>query len=298
MADAAKDQPKSEVATTPTATPPAINQKIAVQAYLRNDSIQKRIQQTLGKRSNQFVTALIAATSNVAHLEECTPASVINAAFTVAALDLPINNNLGFAYLIPYKNKGVYEAQFQMGYKGFIQLAQRSGQYKYIAATPVYEGQLIKRNPLTGNTYDWEGDHGDKIIGFLSYFQLTNGFEKELYMSVDEINKHAQRFSQAYRAGYGPWKDDYEAMGLKTVLKLLISKFGPMSVDMQNAIEKDQSVTDDDQSFYPDHVSEAEEKIKKAATTEEIEQIILGLPASDQKKLAGAAHARAKELEA
>jgi recombination protein RecT len=122
----------------------AETKKLAVSAYLRDDNVQKRVNELLGKRSSQFITALMSATNNVAHLSECTPASVLNAALTVAALDLPINNNLGFAYLIPYKNKGVYEAQFQMGWKGFIQLAQRSGQYKTIAATPVFEGQLIR----------------------------------------------------------------------------------------------------------------------------------------------------------
>jgi len=277
--------------------------KLSVQQFVNHDTVQKRVHKMLGDRAPQFTTALIAATNNIAHLDECTPASVLNAALTVAALDLPINNNLGFAYIIPYKNKGVYEAQFQMGYKGYIQLAQRSGQYKTISAAPVYEGQLIAQNPLTGNTYNWETKASDKVVGYIGYFKLINGFEKEWWMSAADIEKHARRYSQSYRAyldkkvSSAIWHDDYDAMAMKTVLKLLISKFGPMSVDMQSAIEKDQSVDNDTGTAYPDHISEIEEKIQGAVTTGEIEEIMSGLSVSDQKRLTPAAQARAQELE-
>jgi recombination protein RecT len=274
--------------------------KPSVQAYLRNDVVKKRIDEMLGKRSPQFITALMAATNNIAHLGECTPASVLNAALTVAALDLPINNNLGFAYMIPYKNKGVYEAQFQMGWKGFIQLAQRSGQYKTIAATPVYEGQLISADPLLGNKFDWTKKTNDKIIGYVAQFQLMNGFSKDLYMTMEEVKAHANRFSQSYRSGYdSPWKSDFDAMAQKTVIKMLVSKFGPMSIDpqMQMAVEKDQAIIEEGGVIeFPDNTPEIEDTIAEIESTEDLEAYLQTLTVDDRKKVTGAVNNRVKEL--
>lgn len=288
--------------------------KLTVSAYIRNDSVKKRIDEMLGKRSNQFITALIAATNNVAHLSECTPVSVLNAALTVAALDLPINNNLGFAYIIPYKNsKKVgnnwvkeYEAQFQMGWKGFIQLAQRSGQYKTIAATPVYDGQLVATDPLLGNTFDWSARKSDKILGYVAQFQLMNGFSKDLFMTMDEVKGHANRFSQAYRSDQdydkksSPWSSDFDAMAQKTVIKQLISKFGPMSIDpqMQMAVEKDQAVIEDDGEVYVDNQPEYIERISEATSREELNAILQSLPVDERKVAAPMITARAKDLAA
>lgn len=287
---------------------------VSVSAYLRNDNVKKRIDEMLGKRSNQFITALVAATNNVSHLSECTPVSVLNAALTVAALDLPINNNLGFAYIIPYLNsKKVgnswvkeYEAQFQMGWKGFIQLAQRSGQYKTIAATPVYEGQLVRTDPLLGNTFDWSARKSDLVIGYVAQFQLLNGFSKDLFMSMEEVKEHANRFSQAYRSDQqydkksSPWSNDFDAMAQKTVIKQLISKFGPMSIDpqMQMAVEKDQAIIEEGGEIeYPDNTPEIEAIIRNTDTREEIEAIMEALPVELRKKLTGAVADRLKDLE-
>jgi recombination protein RecT len=141
-----------------------------------------------------------------------------------------------------------------MGYKGFIQLAQRSGQFKTIAATPIYEGQLIESNPLTGYLFDFNKKTSETIIGFAGYFSLINGFEKTLYMTVDEMKAHGSRFSKTFKNGL--WNTDFVGMGSKTVIKLLLSKFGPMSIEMQTAITVDQAVINDDKGeniTYADH---------------------------------------------
>lgn len=302
--------PPAPPATVPT--PTVVSGKPTVGNYLRNDLVKKRIDEMLGKRSNQFITALMAATNNVAHLSECSPASVLNAALTVAALDLPINNNLGFAYIIPYQNsKKVgnnwvkeYEAQFQMGWKGFIQLAQRSGQYKTIGASPVYEGQLISSDPLRGNHYDWTAKKSEKIIGYVSLFVLSNGFEKDLYMTMDEVKEHANRFSQAYRSDQkydkksSPWSSDFDSMAQKTVIKQLISKFGPMSIDpqMQMAVEKDQAIIEDEGTIYPDNTDEINDRINAAASREAVEEIMSGLTVDERKKAAATVGEKLKEF--
>ena len=140
-----------------------------------------------------------------------------------------------------------------MGYKGFIQLALRTGQYKHLAATAVFEGQLINENPLTGNTYDFSIKKSDKIIGYASLFSLTTGFVKDLYMPIEDVEKHAKRYSQSYRDSKGKWVDDFDSMARKTLIKLLLSRYGILSTELQKAIEADQSVIDGDSYIYPDN---------------------------------------------
>jgi len=177
-----------------------------------------------------------------------------------AALDLPINPNLGFAYIIPYGN----QAQFQVSYRGLIQLCLRSGQFKTISVTPVYEGQLIENNPLTGYKFDFNVKISDKVIGYCSYFSLINGFEKSLYMTVDEITAHGKKYSKTF--GSGVWKTDYNAMAQKTCLKLLLSKYAPMSIEMQKAIIADQAViknVEDMEVEYVDNGQDISVKIEE-----------------------------------
>lgn len=229
-----------------------------VQKYIRNESIQKRIEELLKNRASQFTTSLISVINSNTLLAECKPETVLNAALTAAALDLPINQNLGFAYIIPYKNRGVYEAQFQMGWKGFVQLAQRSGRYKTISATPVYAGQLISTDPLKGFVWDWSKPADGEPVGYAAYFELLNGFEKTLYMTKDEIETHAGRYSQAYKSRgnssfKSPWETDFDLMAQKTVIKLLISRFGPLSTAMEKALESDQAVITDATPVYVDN---------------------------------------------
>lgn len=235
-------------------------QKYTPQQVFSNGSITKRFEKVLGDSAKGFVASVLQIINSNDMLSDCDPDSLYSASMTAAALDLPINPNLGFAYIIPYrKGKGRNSrviAQFQMGYKGYIQLAQRSAQYKTISAAPIYDGQLINEDPLRGFEFDFTNKQSDTVIGYASYFKLLNGFEKIFYMTADQVEKHAKTYSQSYKSGYGVWNDDFEAMAVKTVLKLLISKYGPMSVDLEKAIEADQGEIKDPQGIeivYPDN---------------------------------------------
>jgi len=250
---------------------------LTVQNYLKDANVQLRISELLQSRASQFTTSLLSAINSNQILAECKPETVVNAALTAASMDLPINPNLGFAYIIPYKNKGVYEAQFQMGYKGFIQLAQRSGQYQTIGSAVVLEGQLVGEDPLRGHTFDWKAKKSDKVIGYVALFVLLNGFEKSLYMTAEEMEEHGKKYSQSYKKNFGMWADDFETMALKTVLKLLLSKFGILSTELQKAIQYDQAIVSDAGTTYVDndaleHVGADEDKkadIVAAHKTEE-----------------------------
>ncbi len=217
----------------------------SVVAFVKQDAVTTRINELLGKRAPQFITSLVTAVNQNHKLATCDPQSVLNAALTAASMDLPINQNLGFAYLIPYKNKTGEVCQFQMGYKGFLQLAQKSGSYKTINADAVYEGQIKNVDKLSGEIEFSDEKTSDKVIGYFAYFKLLNGFEKVLYMTKDEVEKHGKKYSQSYKKNYGLWAEEFDTMAIKTVLKLLISKYGPMSTQLQRAVVTDQAIIDD-----------------------------------------------------
>jgi recombination protein RecT len=233
--------------------------------FFAQDNVKKKFEELLGKRAPQFITSVLQIVSQSDMLSKAEPGSVYNAAATAATLDLPLNANLGFAYIIPYNNKTGCVAQFQMGYKGFIQLAQRSGQFKTISACPIYDGQLVSSNPLTGYVFDFSKRDSDEVIGYAGYFSLINGFEKTTFMSIGEIKKHGERYSQTFRKGYGLWKDDFDAMATKTVLKLLLSKYAPLSVEMQRAVVADQAVVNDVETEDVTYIDNEPEDENKAA---------------------------------
>jgi len=222
---------------------------ITVKGLLCKDDFKKRFNELLGKKAPGFISSVINV-SNSPTLIGAEPSSIVGSAVVAATMDLPIDPNLGFAYIVPYndKNKGKV-AQFQMGYKGFIQLAMRSGQYKTINATPVYEGDIKKFNRFTGEIeFNEENTDTGKVIGYLGYFKLINGFEKYLYMTVDELEKHGKKYSQSYKSpkeyirDKSLWSTNFDAMATKTVLKLLLSKYGILSIEMQTALQADQGV--------------------------------------------------------
>jgi recombination protein RecT len=219
-------------------------------AFFKKESVQAKFQELLGKRSQSFITSVLQVVNSNDKLKNAETNSLYNAVCTAAVLDLPLNNSLGFAYIVPYNTKqsdGTYKvvAQFQLGYKAYIQLAQRSGQFKTISATPIYEGQISDNNPLTGIEFDFSKKHSDKVIGYASYFKLLNGFEKTLYLTVEEIKKHGVKYSKTFNDKYGLWQTDFEGMAIKTVVKLLLSKYAPLSVEMQKAVVIDQSEVQD-----------------------------------------------------
>lgn len=233
---------------------------------LFNDPIIKtKVEQLIGKNSATFATSVMQIASSNALLRKAEPSSIFNAACMAATLNLPLQNGLGFAYIVPFNNnkERKVEAQFQIGYKGFIQLAQRSGQFKRLVALPVYKKQLLKKDFINGFEFDWEQEpeKDENPIGYYAYFKLVNDFSAELYMSHDDIVKHAQRYSQTFKKGFGVWHDNFEAMALKTVTKLLLSKQAPLSVEMQQAVLADQAVVKDveNQEFnYADNIQNAE----------------------------------------
>jgi recombination protein RecT len=233
------------------------NQVVTAKQFFMQDAVKKKFDELLGKRSSAFMTSVLQIVSNNSYLQNASPQSVFNAACVAATLDLPINNNLGFAYIVPYGK----DAQFQMGYRGFIQLAQRSGQFLTISASPIFDGQLIEENPLTGFVFDFKQPKKGNPIGYASYFKLLNGFEKTLYMTTEELNQHGKRFSQTFKSGRGLWKDDFDSMALKTVLKLLLSKFAPLSVEMQKAVITDQGVIDNPDTLEVSYVDNSEPEI-------------------------------------
>lgn len=234
--------------------------------YMRQDAVNERINELLGSRAPQFITSLVAA-AGANGLNACEPSSVVSAALIAASMDLPINQNLGFAYLIPYKDRknNVTICQFQMGYKGFIQLAQRSGFYKTINATDVREGELVSMNRLAGEpVFEWLDDEKREkanVVGYIAYFKLLNGFEKSLYMSVDALTNHATKYSKNYaKFKSGMWAEDFDAMAKKTVIKLLLSKFGPLSTQLQEAIQHDQTI-DGEYADAPERVEVVDAEI-------------------------------------
>lgn len=281
----------SETKNTPATQPTGeVAQKpVTVNSILSQDVVKKRFEEMLGKKSAGFMSSIISAMKSTPGLAACDPNTIIQSAVIAATLDLPIQGNLGFAYILPYKEKGVPVAQFQIGYKGLIQLCIRTGQYKTINSVEVYEGELISINKLTGAVViDETCRTGNKIIGYVAYFCLVNGFEKYLYWSVEKVDAHAQKYSKSYNNQYGRWKLDFDVMALKTVLKMLLSKYGIMSVDMQTAQIADQAIIRNAETMDVEHVDvnanaepTAEEKefarlqysIENAKTRAELEQL-------------------------
>lgn len=234
-------------------------QALTINQLVASTTVKKRFEEMLGKKAAGFLSSVISIVNGNDQLKVCDPNKVLACAAIAASMDLPINPNLGFAYIVPYKG----QPQFQMGYKGYIQLAMRTGQYQRIEVNEVYEGELKVVNRFTGDfEINPEGRTSDKVIGYLAYFRMVNGFEKYEYMTVEQVQAHAKRFSQSYGKSFSPWTTDFDAMAKKTVLKRLLSKFGILSIDMQmqTAILADQGtpIEREDGSVdyeYPDGVT-------------------------------------------
>lgn len=247
---------------------------------ITNVKTQEYLQSVLGEKKQAFVSNLTALVSNDKALQVCEPTTLMFAALKATALDLPLDNNLGFAYVIPYKNTraGITEAQFQCGYKGIVQLAIRSGQFKTINVTDVREGELKGRDRMTGEVQvEWITDDSErakaKIVGYMGYFKLLSGYEKTTYWSVEELEQHGVKYSQTYRKGYGVWKDNFDSMCRKTVIKLMLNKGdAPMSVEMGLAVKYDQSVILDESGncrYIDNSKPTAEEKLEAIAAKEQ-----------------------------
>ena len=214
-----------------------------LKSMINDERTKNKFKEMLGNKAAGFLTSLMNTTNGNAQLQQADPNSILKAGAIAATLDLPIDPNLGFAYIVPYNNKGKNEAQFQMGYKGFVQLAIRTGQYKRINVTELYEGQFESYDPITDELkYNLDNRLSDEITHYVAYFQTINGFEKYNVMSKKEIENHAKKFSKTYSYKGSSWQTNFNTMAKKTVLKLLLSKFGILSIEMQTAQKADQAV--------------------------------------------------------
>lgn len=239
------------------------NKQVTVRGIFEGETAKRKFQEILGQKAPGFITSVLQIVSSDQNLIQADPMSVYYAAATAATLDLPVNQNLGFTWIIGYSGK----AQFQIGYKGFIQLALRTGQYRRINSLPVYQNQFKSWNNLTEELdADFSIDGEGEVIGYCGYFKLINGFEKTSFWSKKKVLDHAKRFSKAFNRG--PWQTDFDTMASKTVLKNMLAKYGILSIELQKALIVDQAVIKDEDATTVDYIDNGEdspeEKAKKA----------------------------------
>lgn len=231
------------------------NQRLGISAYLTADAVKNQINQVVGGKDGQrFISAIVSVVNTNPALQECTNQSILSGALLGESLKLSPSPQLGQYYLVPFndKNKGKV-AQFQLGYKGYIQLAIRSGQYKKLNVLAIKEGELIRFDPLNEEIEvrlieDEEEREQANTIGYYAMFEYTNGFRKAIYWSKRKMEAHALKYSKGYQAkkGYTFWEKDFDGMAYKTMLRQLISKWGIMSIDMASAIDSDMAVINED----------------------------------------------------
>jgi len=227
------------------------NKQLAPMDKLKNmiahPSVAQQFENCMGENKSLFVASLIDVYGSDTYLQKCDPKYVIQEALKAATLKLPINKNLGFAYIVPYqKSKKVGTAwvkeqipQFQIGYKGYIQLAMRTGAYKYINADVVYEGELQSTDKLSGEINLNGTRTGGTIIGYFAYIETLNGFKKIMYGTKEQITAHAEKYSASFKSATSAWKTNFDEMAIKTMLRNLLSKYGVMSVEMASAFSAD-----------------------------------------------------------
>ena len=229
--------------------------------WMNNETVKQKFTDLLGKNAPAFMSSAITIYNSNKQLQECDTRSILGALGLAATLNLSITPTLGQAYIVPFKGK----AQFQIGFKGLIQLAHRTERFERLHAGKICEGEIKSFNPLTG-----EPERGDKIsdtvVGYIAYMKLVNGFEKYLYMTLAEIEAHAEKYSQSYsydkRSGKksSPWSTNFDAMASKTVLKKLLGTWGRLSIEMVNAIQGDQSVVDKNTFTYVDNGGDSQNR--------------------------------------
>lgn len=255
-----------------------VQQKQGIAGYLGTEAVKRNISNVVGEKDAQrFISSVVSSVQDNPALAECTNTSILSAALIGHSLKLPQSPQLQMFYLIPFNNKKkdadgkeiqVKEAVFQLAYRGYLQLAMRSGQYRRINACDIREGELKSFNPITEEYVfepitDYEKRKELPVVGYYAYFEMTNGYKKELYWSKDQMEAHAKRYSQSYRKGWSSsfWVTDFDAMALKTMLRQLISKWGMMSVELETAYRNDMAVQDENGNLiYVDNVADEPEK--------------------------------------
>lgn len=288
------------------------NQKGGLTAYLTQDAVKNQINKVVGgKNGTRFVSSIVSAVQTTPALQECTNPSILSAALLGEALNLSPSPQLGQFYMVPFKNKkkGVTEAQFQLGYKGYIQLAIRSGYYKKLNVLAIKEGELIRYNPLEEEIEvsliedDIEREE-TPTAGYYAMFEYENGFKKSMYWSKKKMLAHADKHSAAFsakslellEAGKIPdsekwkyssfWYKDFDGMAMKTMLRQLISKWGIMSIDLQTAIDKDMAIIrEDGTADYVDHQQETAEEDRNIVAEQEMKEVISPEQKETEKEL-------------
>jgi recombination protein RecT len=238
---------KNQLANKQAASPQQVSaQSLGLKSLLNTPTMNKKFEQVLGKKAPQFMSSLLNIYNGDLAIREAEPMSIVSSALVAATLDLPIDKNLGYAWIVPFydKNKGHKAAQFQLGYKGYIQLALRTGQYKKMNVIPVREGELIKWNRLTEEIeLDLDAATSEKVIGYCGYFRLVNGYEKTVFWTRDEVEAHRIKHNKSKdkKSLNNVWRSDYDAMAMKTVLRNMLGKWGILSIEMQKAMSEDEA---------------------------------------------------------
>lgn len=279
------------------------DQSMKLSVYLQNDAVKKQINQVVGgKNGTRFISSIVSAVQSTPALQECTSPSIVNAALLGEALNLSPSPQLGQFYMVPFDNKkkGCKEAQFQLGYKGYIQLAKRSGVYKKINVLSIKAGELISYNPLEEELEInlIEDDYvreNTPTIGYYAMFEEVNGYRHSIYWSKQRMLAHAEKYSFAFYKNGGAkslelleegkisekdmwkyssfWFKDFDAMAHKTMLRQLISKWGTMSIDLQNAIDKDMAVIHEDgKTEYVDAVKAEDDGVVSDQELQEVQE--------------------------
>jgi len=241
--------------------------KLGIAGYLAQEAVKANVEAVVGtKDAQRFISSVVSAVQTNPALAECSNSSILSAALLGQSLNLPQSPQIGMFYLVPFKNKTGTEATFQLSYRGMLQLAMRSGQYKAINVTDIRDGEIASYNPIE-DAYEFtpETDIAKRmslpIIGYYAYFEMINGFKKGIYWSKEQIDAHAKKYSATYRKGFGLWSTDFDSMAKKTMLRQLISKWGIMSVEMERAYVGDQAVIREDGTVdYIDNVPDEPEK--------------------------------------
>lgn len=289
------------------------DQSMKLSVYLQNDAVKKQINQVVGgKNGTRFISSIVSAVQNTPALQECTSPSIVNAALLGEALNLSPSPQLGQFYMVPFDNKkkGCKEAQFQLGYKGYIQLAIRSGYYKKLNVLAIKEGELVRYDPLDEevevNLIDDDILREEApTMGYFAMFEYENGFRKTLYWSKKKMLAHAEKYSFAFYKNGGArslelleqgkipekdmwkyssfWFKDFDGMALKTMLRQLISKWGIMSIDLQNAIDKDMAVIHEDgKTDYVDAVKAEDDGVVSDQELQEVQEDQPAAPGTQQ----------------
>jgi recombination protein RecT len=226
-----------------------------LKAILADAGVQEQFKNALQDNASAFVASIIDLYSTDAALQQCEPAALIRECLKAATLKLPINKQLGFAWVIPYKVKGSMAPQFQLGYKGYIQLAMRTGQYRYLNAGPVYDGIVVDQDLKTGKIDFLGQPASSEVQGYFAHLELLNGFSKTIYWPRERVAAHGKRYSKAFGYDSSPWQTDFDAMANKTLMRQLLSKFGILSIEMVQGIEADFDEAEDDRPPIMEPVS-------------------------------------------